>query len=600
MTRLLLFCGFVLISIEAFSSGGEHAAAGGSFVLAGSFGQTLVYPNEITTLKNGFYPGVFVFLKPNVGPAFLFSAAAIIQSGEKISPVITDDNGIQSSKLFYRPIAKATFDSVALTPSSANVFESTVQAGWLDAMGLEYYFKATDMTGKKSRSPVSGYYRSYGVTTGAFLPNTVYNIGTEQIKYRVISIPYDFANKGVGTQFTSLGAHEKSVYRLATYGNNSWLEYSDGFTEITQGKGYWFLTKNSDAVVFSEPKTPQKHRGNLFEMELQPGWNQVGNPYTVAISWEDVRDFNSGIAMNALKVFDGAFKDGDELAPFTGGFVFLQGSAAQSIKIPFKTQTIEGGRKRKNDFSTDLENERWMLKLSLDDGIAVSSMAAIGMHPEASLLADLYDDFYPPRFIEYAELQFKHPEHNIRYFAKDVVATQEKHTWSLVVESLAPLLTLKWDNQHMGDNDIDLVLYDITNSRIINMRDANSCVVSAGAHYQIAYGKNIRDEMRPERTVAGKPFPNPLLRGSEAHVTIPFGLPESKNLYRVNVEIVDVQGRSVKNVFNNDLKPGFYEFTWDGIDQQDQQCPGGIYLYRVSVTQGGSQTTFSERILIQE
>src|SRR5438128_10838162 len=103
-----------VISSQAFSSGAEHHAAGGGYTLAGSFGQTMVYPNE-GNLKGGFYPGVFVFLKPNIGPSFTFTAAELIQAGDKLQPVIKDDDGVQSTKIFYRPIARATFDSVALT-----------------------------------------------------------------------------------------------------------------------------------------------------------------------------------------------------------------------------------------------------------------------------------------------------------------------------------------------------------------------------------------------------------------------------------------------------------------------------------------------------
>jgi flagellar hook assembly protein FlgD len=51
---------------------------------------------------------------------------------------------------------------------------------------------------------------------------------------------------------------------------------------------------------------------------------------------------------------------------------------------------------------------------------------------------------------------------------------------------------------------------------------------------------------------------------------------------KLNLKIVDVNGRMVKKILDgNALPPGNYQMEWDGKDDAGVMLPGGMYMYQV-------------------
>ena len=57
------------------------------------------------------------------------------------------------------------------------------------------------------------------------------------------------------------------------------------------------------------------------------------------------------------------------------------------------------------------------------------------MHPDALSSKDRYDEITVPRFFDYLEINFMHPEYPAPKFARDVVPTQDQFVWDFVVEN---------------------------------------------------------------------------------------------------------------------------------------------------------------------
>ncbi len=80
-------------------------------------------------------------------------------------------------------------------------------------------------------------------------------------------------------------------------------------------------------------------------MTFVKGWNQVGNPYTVTINWDDVLEFNKidkEATVGHLYLFSaGSYNPSPQLAPGTGGFVFAARDTIIQISFPDQTS---GGR----------------------------------------------------------------------------------------------------------------------------------------------------------------------------------------------------------------------------------------------------------------
>ncbi|MFZ6010093.1 MAG: hypothetical protein ACOYXT_07055 [Bacteroidota bacterium] len=595
------------IPFHGFNSGGERSV-GTTVILSGGLGQPIAHSEEGVTLKSGLLAGSLFFLTGNLPPEITFDSTLFTllnKESKELKVTIIDRDGLATKEFHYRPIANSSFLVAPMTAVNGvqDQYKVTIDPSWIDDMGMEYFITAKDGTDKTSRYPGgSTYMHGFAAITSVSLPSTaykVYNSGDQKSHYRMIAIPYNLTgHANISEQFNEVENYSKAKYRLATYDNatGNWLEFPDNLGEFKRGLGYWFLTREAVNFTFTDVKTPEEFRSKLFEITLKPGWNQVGNPYPEPINWEDVRAYNNDAAINAIKIYtDGAYNDGNLLNPFEGGFVKLQGTSSKTIKIPFQGQT-SGGRKHSHEFSGDLASEKWMVRLKLDDGVMSTSIAAIGMHPQASADEDRFDDFYPPRFLDYAEVKFTNPENSIEGLAKDFVPSQGKYMWDFTIEATAPVLNLQWDNAEMGNNAIDLLLYDVANARLINMREVNECVVLNGSHYKIYYGEHIVADIKPDRTVAGKPFPNPW--SGQSDVSIPFGLPMSQHRFDVRVQILDARGNIVRELVNDRLPSGFYETRWNGADGHGEICSSGLYFYRLSIAQGDHKQNFSERILL--
>ncbi|HEY0769098.1 MAG TPA: T9SS type A sorting domain-containing protein, partial [Sphingobacteriaceae bacterium] len=365
-----------------------------------------------------------------------------------------------------------------------------------------------------------------------------------------------------------------------------------------RGKGYWFLTTKTDATLFLEGEsTPQNYRGNLFQITLQPEWNQIGNPYPVAINWSDVIDYNDNPNLGTLKTFNGGYADGNELKPYEGGFVRNSGTAPITITIPFKGQTTAGGRTSSKTFATELDAPSWMLRLRLSNGQISNAVSAIGMHPDASTGRDLYDDLYPPRFADLPELKFNRTEDNDLPLSKDLVPTQDTFTWSFALDATDDEdVRLEWDNAHFGSNDIELYLFDEAKLQLVDMRIFSSHRLSKDGNYKIYYGENIRNEIRPIRAGIANPYPNP---GNTLHgVNIPYAVPEGGE-HNVQLMIIDTQGRQVRNLLSAHRQPGLYEPSWDARDDRDQPCSAGLYLIQLTISSGSEQKQFYSRVILK-
>lgn len=116
-----------------------------------------------------------------------------------------------------------------------------------------------------------------------------------------------------------------------------------------------------------------------------------------------------------------------------------------------------------------------------------------------------------------------------------------------------------------------------------------SAMVSSGG--ELDYGNNLatrsiilgpsvvsappQPAQRPSRFEMLPPRPNPT-SGSASFVVL---LPRAG---RVDIEIFDVAGRSVRKLTSGDaLQPGSHTFTWDGRSKYGNAVPNGIYLIRV-------------------
>jgi hypothetical protein len=81
-------------------------------------------------------------------------------------------------------------------------------------------------------------------------------------------------------------------------------------------------------------------------------------------------------------------------------------------------------------------------------------------------------------------------------------------------------------------------------------------------------------------------WPNPF----GARTTIRFELPRETT---VQLNVVDVAGRRVRNLVSETLTPGPHEAIWDGRDEAGEQVASGVYFYVLETGEGAASRTMT-------
>jgi hypothetical protein len=198
------------------------------------------------------------------------------------------------------------------------------------------------------------------------------------------------------------------------------------------------------------------------------------------------------------------------------------------------------------------------------------------MRPDAAEGYDRYDDFTLPRLFEYIEINHDKELHGSAY-SRDVVPTAGNGEWSFEVESNSgdDFIDIRWDNTYFGENEKELVLWDVALQRPINMREFASYRFrkDQSREFNAFYGSAdyIKERTAPVRLVFQDVYPNP------ASGPVTFRLAGPGRSTRVALEIFSLQGARIAQV-SGALPSGQQEFVWEGRDMSGTPVPAGMYM----------------------
>jgi len=485
-----------------------------------------------------------------------------------------------------------------LASSGEDTHSVTFSAPDFDEIGLRYQFRATDNAGNTTTDEEQVIVRQYPSTHPVSIANAWSPASADAtiIDYQLIAVP--FATQPVGNVLEELGAQDETSWRLFQYSEDQSKSGAERaqFTEyplsLEPGKGYFLIYKHQGGINLTGDLPSSIVSNRSVSISLSPGYNLIGNPYLFPIDWQEVMRHNNNPSVSEqVKVINnGTFGNSTNLDRFEGAFVFnQQATGAVNIEIPLTAKTSSNGRYAQEADTKELNplhSEAWEVPLRLESDALSHHLSAIGMHPEAAKSADRLDDFTLPRFLKYLELNFHHPEFFMPKFTKDIVPTQDAYTWEFeVVSNLnSPEVTLTWDNHYFGTNDLELMLLDVHNHHLINMREATSytfSLIKGKRTFKVFYGNAtaVKANMLPESIGVGEAYPNPM----QEQFTIPLSLPKGDNSYDIRVEIYSTTGQLIKRIKHTALSPGYQTLQWDRRNREGKTVSAGLYFYRVNV-----------------
>ncbi len=482
----------------------------------------------------------------------------------------------------YRKIAAPTFSSKAINDPAATKYQVSVETSMLDEIGIEFYFKVTDATGTP-RQTLKQYIYKAVPSEGIKIPFTKFG-GTKE-SYELFSIPYELAKNGAADIFDELGAIDKSKWRLSRYQNRKNIDVGAGLTAIEQGKGYWFNSREKIDVFFSNGTVTKANQSTPFKLVLDSEWNQIGNPYPFNVDWDDIvalssnkNDIGKLIVFNAEQFT--LTDESNNLKAWSGGFVFNSSNQRIELDVPVTLRNSAGGRKATSDqLTADLSSRDWFVPLAIAQEGIINHTSGFGMHSEASLSKDYYDEMVVPRFINYLEFYTTHTDYFYPWFAKDMVPPSNSNSWEFSFESnLKGPVELSWIKEDLGMNEAQLFLFDPIAGVLLDMKKSNRYRFEPGSNQSIRlfYGASEK-ELSPDVNALNAAWPNPF----SGETNISFVVKDKSS--KVTLAVYDLMGKKINQLVEGVYDSGVYSSQWQGNDARGEQAAAGLYMVRLEI-----------------
>lgn len=474
---------------------------------------------------------------------------------------------------------------------SGGNYTSEISGDMFDDVGLQYFFTAEDVNGNVSSTDTMFMYLS--LTIAETIESLKFGGGISD--YQIISIPYKLKDNKILSIFSDFGPYNKNAWRILKY-NNSSGSYDDFpvFTTLEIGKGYWFNAVSKSEVLLTERDFPEVNNSEGYAMTLSLGWNLIGNPFTVDIDWKKVLEDNQITdEVEPLWVYESGpnLETSDNLKAFRGGFV----KASKIITLNILPSASSAARRSQDAMLTNMMgDDPWIFPLTLKKDQYEYKSGYIGMHPEAKEGKDQYDLTAAPRFIKHLDYHFNNDNAQSEIQAGYVTKLEKAYVWEFSVETdLEPgKVSLNWPMDRVGDNTV--YLFDSQRQKLIDMstNEDYEFVLSGPQKFKVFYNTPV-EEINPELTLLGEPYPNPTT--GDTYIPV---VQAASGDQKVDVRVYSLTGTEVDQIFNGTLDNGFHELKWDARNSSGQKVSSGMYIVRLIIEDDKNRKVFTQRIAI--
>ena len=543
---------------------------------------SFVYQNPVPEIVEVFFPPTFPDAQSSV------QSYIVALADTNIERVIVHHRGIAAETWEQTLIAEGVWRNGA-DGDLTERFDYNIPLDHIDEMGVEYYFEVIGRFGNYRAISDTGFtyrYYSSGLTYDDL------RAGAQVEAYQIITVPLTLEDSLVSNVIVeNFGSYNKRQYRIFQYQAGAHVEFGDGADILGPGEGLWLITRKARNFNSGPGQVVEANARQPYQLTLQQGWNQIGNPYPFSLLWQDILDANPSAAGQVDDFI--AYNNGyiaDNLIPAKrGGFIFAQSAITLNIPVR-KNLNINRVNMNLNRAIGALEKPHWVMPIRLVSGSAQANVSAVGMHPLADSSRDPWDAAAPPRMSDYLELSSPHPEHETQHFARDVVPTQAHYIWEMELRSSLgeSEVQLQWDQLAPSQGDKQLILFDVEHQWAVPMAERESYLSISDQEirqFRIYYGDEafLAKTLKPDWIHLGWAYPNPVAQGDG--VLIPVSMPEGAT-YQLSLTLMDLHGREIRRLSPQALPGGFHTLKWDGRDEQGQPLASGLYLYQLRISSG--------------
>lgn len=115
--------------------------------------------------------------------------------------------------------------------------------------------------------------------------------GETVLDYVMVSLPVEVHQWALSQLDADLGEYNPSFWRIFRYNPDSdAYDECDNIQDIRPGLGYWVISGSEFTLSLDGWCTTEAY---TYPLALEPGWNQIGNPFEEQVAWADVQAYDS-------------------------------------------------------------------------------------------------------------------------------------------------------------------------------------------------------------------------------------------------------------------------------------------------------------------
>jgi photosystem II stability/assembly factor-like uncharacterized protein/phosphodiesterase/alkaline phosphatase D-like protein len=505
-------------------------------------------------------------------------AATMKTAAVPVSVSVTGGADPKTVKFHHRKITATSFVQMNVSLKSGNVYEVNVLPEMADELGVEFYFTTSDINGTIDESDTHYFiHQAIDASTSKTIPFTMESFDGKAGSYQMFSIPYELSDNDIANLFEpALNGFSNTRWRLLRYVKGALVDYPDQLKKIELGQAYWFNTIQADfQIQLGAAVTSQATSQTPFEIVLDQGWNQVGDPFPFDVDWSVVKDANPTAGLSSIWKFnDGSFSKSSLLQAWKGAFVFSENGG--TVVFPLSSKAGTGGRVNQEP-RPDKSRGEWHLPMTID-APGVNSEFSVGMRHDARPGKDKYDEIALPKFMGYLQISTSHPDFFAPDFSGDIVPCAGSQTWEFTVSTnqTSNNATISWDRKLLDELNLSVYLLDVSKQVLVNMNVVDRYSFAARDGQKLKVIALPKAEGPMDNTELGCAYPNPFIDLLRIPVLI-----EQENS-NVEVRVYTALGQQVKVLTSQFRNPGYYELEWDGSSHEGAGAEG-LLLYRVAI-----------------
>ncbi len=421
----------------------------------------------------------------------------------------------------------------------------------------------------------------------------------------MVSIPYTFAYSDAQYVFQDLGtlatgANATVVRWEPSTGQYGW--FPDAITNIEPGMGFWLLNKAREVVNLPIDATPVPVNQS-YKVELSPGWNQIGLPFTTSEALNSVtvlgasgNEYSMMEAYNRLilvptvfeydpsandYVWEAALSEA-EMDPFKGYWIL----AYQSCTLVFPPPSIYTSSQTMGEVTQPTEDDGWRLNMTARSGDRISKNRSCGIADGATAGVDKYDLPEPPAVMAASANSLHaafiagdaHDEGGVR-LAADIRPSSRTNTWRYAVSTgnVGQPVTLEWGD--LSDLPANLVatIVDTASGNQVYMRTASALQYSSRIDNETRVFE-ITVQERNNSTLAISNVTTATIGGGKIAFTYSLSVPAE-----IQVAIRNISGIEVGRAGTSGVSAeGTHTVIWSGQSLSGTKVPCGSYICQIS------------------